>query len=195
MELVLASNNHHKLLEFNHLLKGVTITLPKDYGINFECEETENSYLGNALLKAKTLYQQLKKPVLADDSGIEVLSLNKAPGIYSARFGEGELPLPISSLDRCQLLLNKLQGETNRAAQFICSLVVVLEEDRIYTVQESCKGEILHTITAKEGFGYDPIFTPLGYNGKSMSEIGEQEKNCISHRAKASLKLLSLFKD
>ena len=183
MKLYLASGNKHKYQEFSQALCGVSLALPSEEGIYFEAEETGSSFLENAMIKARSLHDILHVPVLADDSGLCVETLDNRPGIFSARYAihpQG-LDVPDYGIHR---LLEEMKGVENRRAMFVCTLVLYIEENRFFVLQETCKGEICKGKRGTGGFGYDPIFF-LPELGKTMAELSAEEKNRVSHRGKA----------
>jgi XTP/dITP diphosphohydrolase len=204
----LASGNRHKTQELSRILTGVILKSPADGGIgDFDPPETGASFLENALLKARALHRALAErgvsgPVLADDSGLCVDALGGRPGIYSARYrgrcggedggrsGGGEL----ESAERNRLLLGELGDNPERRARFVCAMVLLFDENRFACVQETLEGEIVRDQGRGEnGFGYDPIFY-LPSLGRTVAELGEDEKNRLSHRAgagKAIAKILA----
>lgn len=184
MDIVLATGNLHKKEELQEILKGHKILLPGDLNARFDCEENGESYLDNALIKAKALYKVVGRPVVADDSGISVPALGGAPGVYSARYGSEEAGRILESPERNAYLLKKMENITDRRAFFVCSMVLMLDEYRIYTVQETFSGEIGHEPFGGGGFGYDPLFYLQEY-GKTVAQLPAEEKNRISHRGKA----------
>lgn len=185
MKILLASGNPHKKEELNKIFDQHTIILPKDLGIEMDVEETGSTYLDNALLKAQALYNLSGGlPVLSDDSGISVDALNGAPGVYSARYGLEELGKDLTSEEKNSFLLANMNNEKNRKAAFICCMVLILDKDRVFTVQESFNGLISTEPYGKGGFGYDPIFY-LPEFGKTAAELTDEEKNRVSHRGKA----------
>jgi XTP/dITP diphosphohydrolase len=195
MEIFVATNNMHKVKELSAILGGVSLKLPSDAGIQFYHDETGTTYLENALGKALTLYRQVGKPVLADDSGLSVPALGGAPGVYSARYGDQDGKPPLDDAGRNQRLLEAmetLQSPEERSAFFVCSMVLVLEEYRIFTVQETFAGSIALQPAGSGGFGYDPLFYLAEY-GKSVAELPEEEKNSISHRGRAGKRMAALI--
>jgi len=183
MKLYLASNNKHKYEEFSQGLCGVELALPCNEGIHSSPEESGTSFLENAMIKAKALYNLLHSPVIADDSGLCVEALDGRPGIFSARYALA--PANERSEDYgINRLLKEMEGEENRNAMFVCALVLYIEENRFFVLQETCKGEIARCKKGKGGFGYDPIFFLKDMN-KTMAELTRDEKNLISHRGKA----------
>lgn len=192
MELYFASENKHKYKELSQIFKPHTLVMPRDDGISFEFVEGDTDFLTNALGKATELYKIVRKPVLADDSGLCVSALDGAPGVLSARYGSihGEPPLP--DADKISLLLENLRSFKDRSAFFVCAMVIVLSEYRFYTVQETVAGSIVFAPAGNGGFGYDPVFL-VEDRGCTMAELSEEEKNRLSHRARAARKLKTLI--
>ncbi len=184
MEIVLATGNLHKKEELSEILTGHKVLLPSDLNCSFDCIENGTTYLDNALIKAHALYKVVKRPVIADDSGISVPALGGAPGVYSARYGSKEGQPHLESPERNNFLLDNMKDIKNRRAFFVCSMVLMLDEYRIYTVQETFSGIISEKPSGVEGFGYDPLFFLEKY-GKTVAELPADEKNKISHRGKA----------
>jgi XTP/dITP diphosphohydrolase len=180
-ELIIATNNQHKLREFSGIF-GTEYNLKSLKDINYKNEIIENgsTFIENSLIKCREVYNERKIPVISDDSGLCVEALNGEPGIYSARFGGNGL----TDQNRCRLLLEKLNGIENSKASFVCALVLYMNPNRIYIVQEEVRGEIISGMRGDNGFGYDPIFYLKDFN-KTMAELSENEKNSISHRGKA----------
>lgn len=191
MKIYLASSNPHKLSEFQSMLKEYNLVLPCDEGISFSPEETGNNFFENSMIKAKALFNIVKSPVIADDSGLCIDALNGAPGIYSARYGScgGINANGISGIDKVLAELKGIAEREKRKAYFVCCAVIYFGKNRFYSVQEICEGEIAAAKSGAGGFGYDPIFY-LPQFGKTMAEITAEEKNKISHRGKA-VKVLS----
>ena len=187
-EIIIASKNTGKVREFQELFKNFPckiISLSDLPPVN-EPEETEQTFLGNATLKAQYYAKHYHKPCLADDSGIAVDALAGAPGVYSARYAGPKA----SDLDNIQLLLANMQGIANRACQFICALALVnAQGELLFTAQGECKGSLLNEPQGTNGFGYDPVFYSLDLN-KSLATANASEKNSISHRARALQKLV-----
>lgn len=192
MDLVLATGNKHKRDEFQVILDTHRILTPDDLGISFSCEETGSSFCENSLLKASTLFAETGCPVIADDSGLCVDALNGAPGIHSARFGKKD-GQTLSAQEKYTLLLQNLNGITNRKAAFVCSLVLYLDNYRYFIFQETCKGIITKSPRGGGGFGYDPVFL-IPETGKTMAELTKEEKNRLSHRGKAGTALREFIK-
>ena len=188
LELVFATNNRNKLIEVQQLLPDTIKLLSlSDIGCNEEIPETAETLAGNAQLKADYVTQRYGYDCFADDTGLAVAALDGAPGVYSARYA-GEDCTPE---DNIQKLLAELINRDNRGAQF--STVIALNlNGKQYLFEGICKGEILHEKQGEQGFGYDPIFKPLGY-ATSFAEMTLEEKGQISHRGKAVAKLVAFF--
>jgi len=188
MKLVFATNNPNKVAEVQKMLSNTIELLSlKDINCFDEIEETESTLEGNAKLKAAYITQKFGYNCFADDTGLEVESLNGKPGVYSARFA-GE---PSNSENNMKKLLSVLKDIENRKAQFRTSICLNLDGKK-FLFEGVCKGEILKEKQGKKGFGYDPIFKPEGFN-RSFAEMTSQEKNKISHRGIAMQKLVSFL--
>jgi len=183
MHIYLASGNRHKQEEFAAILEEHRISLPADAGIHFDPEETGSTFLENALLKARVLYEQVQCPVIADDSGLCIDALGGKPGIYSARYGMKDGVL-LDAAERNQLVLQQMEGIEHRSCRFVCCIAVMLDAHRFFTVQETCEGVITTSERGDHGFGYDPIVY-LPEIGKTVAELTAHEKNERSHRGKA----------
>ena len=182
MHVYLASGNRHKQEEFAAILKEHHISLPVDAGIIFDPEETGTTFLENALLKARVLYESVQCPVIADDSGLCIDALDGKPGIYSARYGMKD-GVQLDAHARNTLVLQLMEGIENRSCRFVCCIAVMLDAHRFFTVQETCEGVIAKSEIGRHGFGYDPIVY-LPKIGKTVAELTAQEKNELSHRGK-----------
>ena len=192
MKLFLASGNAHKRLEFSRIFPGHDIVIPSDLGLAFDPDETESTFYGNALIKAKTLYELTGGPVIADDSGICVDALGGEPGVRSARYGseDGE---KLDAPGRNRLLLENMRGKTDRRARFVCNLVLYLGPDRFWSVQETLEGVIIDTERGTGSFGYDPVMY-VPEEGMTVAELSDADKDRLSHRGKAG-RLISLLLD
>ena len=189
MKLVFATNNKDKVKEIKSLLPdGIEILSLNDIGCTEEIEETEDSIEGNAKLKADYITKNYGYDCFADDTGLEVEALNGAPGVYSARYA-GE---KASYEDNVQKMLFEMKDKTDKNAQFKTVIALNLKGDQ-YIFEGICKGEILNDKMGEKGFGYDPIFKPEGFE-KSFAEMSLEEKGKISHRGKATKKLLAFLK-
>ena len=188
MKIVLASSNKGKIREFNFLFKnsGYELIALSEFS-DIEIPETGNSYEENAFLKAKKAFEISGLPVLADDSGLEVRSLNDEPGIFSARYSG----LDVKDESNNKKLLRKLKNKPNRNAKYVSVLVFYdpKEEIEIYTY-----GELKGSIGTKEkgnlGFGYDPLFKIKNTN-TTMAEISFEKRMKVSHRTESTLKMLA----
>lgn len=187
--LILATGNIHKVEEIKDILKDLSIEVlsKNDLGLkDLNVEEDGETLEENAIKKARALGERIKAMVIADDSGLFVDFLNGAPGIHSARYSGNNATDEennIKLLDRLKEIPMK-----NRGAVFKAVIALVTEEGNIITVTGECKGTIGFEPKGDGGFGYDPLFIVDGY-GKTFSELGEEVKNRISHRAKALEKL------
>ena len=188
MKLVFATNNPNKLKEVQEMLPNTIELLSlSDIHCNDEIDETEMSLEGNATLKADYITQKYGYDCFADDTGLEVESLNGKPGVYSARFA-GE---PSNSENNMQKLLTELKNKSNRNAQFRTAVSLNIN-DANFIFEGVCKGGILEKKQGKKGFGYDPIFKPENHTN-SFAEMSSEEKNIISHRGIAIKKLVSFL--
>jgi XTP/dITP diphosphohydrolase len=196
MELLVATGNAHKLVELAPLFPGHRLLSPADLGIkDFEVEEDGETYLENAVKKARALFALTGRPSLADDSGLAVRALGGGPGVRSARYGSPDGGSSrLSAAERNAYLLGKVEGEADRSCAFVCCLVLVLEEERIFAVEETCPGELLRSPRGEGGFGYDPVVW-LPRMGKSVAELSMDEKNRVSHRGRAARRLAVLLAD
>lgn len=190
MKLIIASNNEGKIKEYKEILEpfGYDVISQKEAGIDIEIPETGTSYRENALLKAEGIYKLTKTAVLSDDSGLSIDFLNGGPGLYSARFKSN-----LSQKEKNQYIIDEMKDTDNRKAKFVCSICFIFENGEKIEVQGICNGKISRKIEGERGFGYDPIFIPDGYD-KTFSDIGQEEKNKISHRAIAIKELIEKLK-
>ena len=182
MKFVLATNNPKKLKEMAEILSklGVEVVSPKELGIHIEVEETGTTFAENAMLKAKAICEAANLPAIADDSGLCVDALNGGPGVYSARYGgEG-----LDDVQRYQLLLANMRGQTTRAAHFACAIACAFPNGKELTAEGKCNGTIAFAPMGEGGFGYDPIFFVPEYR-KTFGQLTAEEKSKISHRGKA----------
>lgn len=188
MKLVFATNNLNKLKEVQEMLSNSMEVLSlKDINCFDEVDETEVTLEGNSKLKANHITKNFNYNCFADDTGLEVESLDGAPGVYSARYA-GE---PFNAENNMQKLLKELKGKENRKAQFRTAVCLNIDGKQ-FIFEGVCKGEILKEKHGETGFGYDPIFKPEGYN-QSFAEMSAEEKNKISHRGLAIQKLVTFL--
>ncbi|MEL7607662.1 MAG: RdgB/HAM1 family non-canonical purine NTP pyrophosphatase [Sedimentibacter saalensis] len=188
-KIILSSGNMHKINEIKDILKNTIfdVVSKDDLGyLDFDVEEDKDTLEGNAFKKAEELHKLVKGIVIADDTGLFVDALNGDPGVYSARYA-GE---PVSYKDNNKLLLKNLEGVPmeKRTATFKTVMAVVLEDGSRLMAEGECKGKIAFEERGTNGFGYDPLFIVDGWN-KSFSEMTEEEKNQVSHRANALMNL------
>ena len=189
-KLVLASRNKNKIEEMKALVAdlGIEVYSALDFSDLEEVDEDQPTLEGNALKKARYVHQQTGLPALSDDTGLEVKSLNGAPGVYSARYaGEN-----VSYQDNVLKLLKEMDGEEDRAAQFR-TVVALVTADSEHTFEGVCKGKIIDHQRGEKGFGYDPVFLPEGFD-QTFAELDSKVKNEISHRGRAIQKFISFLK-
>jgi len=181
---VIATNNPKKLREIDAILRqiGASAVTMREAGISTDPEETGLSFEENACIKAHAACAASNKPAIADDSGLEVDALNKAPGIYSARYCEG------SDSDRVDFLLKNMQDKKDRTARFVSAVCCTFPSGETITVRGECEGEITYAPEGENGFGYDPVFFVREHNC-TFAQLSPEIKNQISHRARALDKL------
>jgi XTP/dITP diphosphohydrolase len=185
MRLCFATNNQHKIKEVLALLNhSYTIESLAEIGCVEELAEEQDTILGNSFQKANYVFQKYKVPCFADDSGLEVDSLNGEPGVDSAHYAGPQRSFD----DNMNLLLKNLSGVTNRGAQFR-TVITLVTPQTTQQFEGVLRGQILHDKRGTEGFGYDPLFLPDGYT-RTLAEMSLDEKNKISHRSKAVAKLI-----
>jgi len=188
MKLVFATNNSNKLSEIRSLVPdGIEILSLKEINCNEELPETNPTLKENALQKARYVFDNYGFNCFADDTGLEIDALGGEPGVYSARYA-GE---DCSAEDNVNKVLEKLEGEENRKAKFRTVIALIIDGKETLFEGE-CKGEITQTKSGVEGFGYDPIFIPNGYQ-LTFAEMNKVEKGAISHRGKAVKRLVSFL--
>lgn len=188
MKLVFATNNAYKLEEIRTALPPTfEIAGLKEIGITEEISETASTLEGNAIQKARYIYNKLSTSCFADDTGLEVEVLDNRPGVLSARYAGNEC----NSEKNINKVLAEMAGEKNRKAKFR-TIIAFIHEKQIYCFEGQIQGEISTEKRGEEGFGYDPIFIPQGYN-KTFAQMSLFEKNKISHRSKALEKFISFI--
>ena len=187
-DVIVATGNMGKLHEIKEILSplGLDVMSMREAGIEREVEETGTTFEENAMLKAKGISFLTDSIVIADDSGLEVDALNKEPGIYSSRYLGKDTSYDIKNND----LIRRLEGvpDEKRTARFVCAVAVILPDGRSFVVRGEMEGRIGYEIAGENGFGYDPIFYLPEY-GMTSAEISPEEKNRISHRGKALVKM------
>jgi XTP/dITP diphosphohydrolase len=191
MNIWFATGNEHKKQELAAILSPHRIRTPAEAGYDFDPDETGTTFLENALIKARELYALVKEPVVSDDSGLCVDALGGRPGVLSARYGS-ENGKKLSSEERNELLLSQIGDAEHRGARFVCAMVLMLSPDRFFVAQETLEGVIVRKGRGSGGFGYDPVLYLPEY-GKTVAELDEAEKNALSHRGKAGLRIASIL--
>ena len=191
-EIILATNNKHKLQEVRQILSPHKIVV---YGLNDlnlkvkDVEENGKTYAENALIKAKAVQELTTMPVIADDSGLEITALDNRPGMFSARFAEAQ-----GGHDNAiKELLKELEDKEDRSARFVCDIVLLNADKKPLIFEGIANGTIAKEKQGEGGFGYDPIFISDDTN-TCYAVMGQEEKNTVSHRAKALKKLLTYLK-
>ena len=180
MKLLIASQNKNKVKELNHLLasSGVQCIGLDSFHDDEDVEETGETFIDNAIIKATFYSDKYHMPSLADDSGIEVTALNHRPGVYSKRYsGQGDHANNLK-------LLKELKNQSNREARFVAAIAVAFPDGKTFVFEGEVKGTIAFELKGNHGFGYDPLFIPDGYT-QTMGELGPEIKHQISHRAQA----------
>ena len=187
--IVAATANKHKFEEYSALLGGQDVELHSllDYPGFTPGEETGKTFKENASQKALEACNYCDRPTFADDSGLEITALDNAPGIYSARYGKDDN-------DRISRVLRELEGKSDRSARFVCVIAIAINGEVIETFEGVMEGTIIDAPRGENGFGYDPIFVPAGET-RTFAEMSQEEKNQISHRARALKKALDFIED
>jgi XTP/dITP diphosphohydrolase len=190
MKLVIATNNIHKINEIRHLLnEKIEILTLGDIGCQVELPETEMTIEGNAAQKAFFVYERFNINCFADDTGLEIAALNGEPGVFSARYaGEN-----CTYEDNIRKVLTAMQKKKNRSARFKTVIALIINR-KLEIFEGIVEGIICDQKRGNNGFGYDPIFQPVGLE-KTFAEISLEEKNRISHRAIALQKLVNYLKN
>lgn len=189
LKLVFATNNKNKIKEIKHLLNNSLELLSlDDISCLDDIPETAETIEGNAIQKAQYVYEKYGYNCFADDTGLEIQALNDEPGVYSARYA-GEQKDPEMNMNK---VLEKLKNVSNRNARFKTVIALIIDGN-LTCFEGIVEGEITHSKGGSEGFGYDPIFMPKGYN-KTYSEMSLDIKNTMSHRAIATKKLIAFLK-
>lgn len=184
MKIYFATGNAHKREELARILPDHDIVMPSDDGIAFDPEETEDTFFGNSLIKARALWELTRCPVIADDSGICVDALGGEPGVRSARYGS-ETGAVLDSAGRNALLLSRMREMDNRSCRFVCNMVLFFGPDRFISVQETLEGELIRETRGTGGFGYDPLVL-VPELGLTVAELPPSKKDELSHRGKAA---------
>lgn len=189
MKICFATNNQHKIREVQEILgEAFELLSLEAIGCTEELPETKNTIPENSAQKAQYVWENFGVACFADDSGLEVEVLDNAPGVFSARYAG----LPKNDEKNIELLLKNLEGKNNRKAQFRTCITFISSTGQ-WQFEGIVKGQIIEHKRGKEGFGYDPVFVPDGYE-QTFAEMTPQEKNLISHRAIAVKKLVEFLK-
>ena len=190
-EIILATNNQHKLKEVREILSPHKIVVYglKDLNIKLPpVEENGSTYAENALIKAKAVQQFTTMPIISDDSGLEITALNNEPGLHSARYAES-----LGGHDNAiKEILKRLEGKADRSARFVCDIVLLNVEKEPRLFEGIAPGTIAEQKMGEGGFGYDPIF--ISKETGECFALMKENKNTVSHRAKALNKLLTYLK-
>jgi len=192
MILLLGTHNRGKIEELKELLadlEGLELLTFHERSFH-EVEESGSTFQENALLKARAIGRETGIPVLADDSGLEVASLNGEPGVRSARFSG----VPVDYARNNTLLLERLQGVEDRRARFVIVIVLRLPDGREFLQEGILDGKIARHMIGAGGFGYDPLFIPEG-SSLTLAEMASVEKNAISHRQRAIVGIKEVLRD
>ena len=199
MKIVFATNNQHKLSEIRQILGSrVEVLSLKDIGCDVDIPETGTTLETNALQKAQYVHDNYHYDCFADDTGLEVDALGGAPGVYSARYAAvgcaatSSQPIDHDSEANITRLLSELGENNNRRARFR-TVIALIQQGEVHEFEGIVNGEIIRERRGGEGFGYDPIFQPDGYD-QTFAELGVEVKNQISHRARATKKLCEFLK-
>ena len=183
MKAVLASKNPHKLAEIQAILSGlgVEVVMESELGLDIDVDETGTTFEENSRLKAEAVMRAANMPAVADDSGLMVDALDGAPGVYSARYGHKS-----SDGERTAFLLENMKDvpDEKRTAKFVCVITCLWPDGRKIVARGECPGVITHEVHGENGFGYDPVFY-LPELGMTYAELPSEQKNAISHRARA----------
>lgn len=186
MKIIFATNNAHKLSEVQAVLGAdFELVTPRQCGIEEEIPETAETLDGNACQKARYLYERTGLDCFADDTGLEVEALGGAPGVHSARYATDGHDFAANN----RLLLKNLAGEENRRARFR-TVICLIERGVEHLFEGIVEGEIIDHESGSEGFGYDPLFVPEGFD-RTFAEMTAEEKNSVSHRGRAVRKLVN----
>jgi XTP/dITP diphosphohydrolase len=188
MKFIFATNNPHKLQEVREILTDFQVLSLSDVNIEADIPEDYDTLQENAMQKARFIYEMTGQNVFADDTGLEIEALNGRPGVYSARYaGEN-----CSFADNVNKVLQELQGVSNRKAAFRTVVALILQ-GKEYLFEGSVEGLIIEKSIGKEGFGYDPLFVPQGYD-ETFAQMSANVKNTMSHRARAFVKVATFLK-
>lgn len=186
-QIIFATNNKHKKDEVSHLLPGFEVLTLSEIGISEDIPETGETLEENALIKANFVFEKTGLDCFADDTGLEVEALGGKPGVYSARYA-GEPADPQANIDK---LLAELKDIENRKARFRTVIALIQNGEPVF-IEGIVNGRIIECRSGASGFGYDPVFIPDGY-AQTFAQMSLEEKNKISHRGKATRKLVEFL--
>ena len=189
-DIMIATGNPNKVREYKEMLEPLGFTVHDLSEVEHEdAEETGTTFAENAVIKAQSVYDHVNMMTIADDSGLSIRALNNEPGIYSARY--------LSNHDytyKNKMLIRRLKNKEDRSAFFTCAIALIDENGEPHVFEGVMEGEIAFELRGNNGFGYDPIFWLPEY-GKTSAELSPEEKNAISHRGKATRKLLEYLNE
>lgn len=192
--MIFATGNENKMVEIREILGELPLEIQsmKEAGVYADVDENGSTFEENALIKARAICKLAGEMVLADDSGLEIDYLDKAPGIYSARFAGEDTSYDIKN----RILLDRLEGipEEERTARFVCAVAAVFPDGTVSTVRKTIEGRIAQESAGSNGFGYDPIFYVPEY-GCTTAEMTPDQKNELSHRGKALRAMRDILKE
>lgn len=185
-KLIFVTNNPHKLEEIRNIVGDrIEICSLKEIECFEEIPETADTIRDNAIMKAQYVAEKYGVDCFADDTGLEVAALGGAPGVHTARYASAE---GHDTLGNMQLLLQNLEGVADRSARFVTWIALIINGE-IRTFEGVCEGKILAEMQGSEGFGYDPVFSPDGYE-ETFAQMSAEQKNAVSHRGRATRKLI-----
>ena len=192
MDIIVATNNQGKVKEIKQLLSPHNVMSQSEIGIDIDVEETGETFVENAFLKARAIKPYTSYAIIADDSGLMVDYLNGEPGVYSARYA-GENTTPLQGIEK---LLKNLDGVPfeGRSAHFTSVIALILPDGSEYSFEGRCDGYITNILKGENGFGFDPVFYYPPFD-KTFAELTDTEKNSISHRYIAIKKLIDFLSD
>lgn len=214
MKIYLATGNAGKKREFEEILRNHEIVVPCEEGIEFNPDETGSTFYENSMIKALDLWEKVRAPVMADDSGLCLDALRGAPGIYSSRYAGPDFMrgLPdgkkIPQDEQNRLLLEQVSAAIEsgidaslfpngpRSCRYVCSMVLLFSPERFFIAQETMEGSLIGRIEdarGEGGFGYDPIIEIPYMDGRTVAELSSEEKNAISHRGKATRAIIKIL--
>lgn len=190
-KIIFATHNEHKLTEVRAILEPLGYKVLSAGDLNLpDVEETGTTFKDNALLKAYEGYKHTSLPVLAEDTGLCIRALNGEPGVYTKRYAEQHGGFP----KVFDVLAERMKDNPDKSAYFNCTMALVIDETRAEVFEGIFEGTILPSPQGNNGFGYDPVFVPNGYD-KTVAELSDDEKNTISHRALALKKVATFLEN